>query len=202
MSLIPSHIAGIEELFPEVTHDAPWQIPPMLAAYLESVIPTLPETYHVEGNVALHQHATVEQGVILKGPILIHENCFVGAHAYLRGGVLLGAHTRIGPGCEIKSSLIGGNSSIAHFNFIGDSLIGNDVNMEAGALTANHYNERMDKRIFVCIDGLPIDTGCTKFGALIGDRSRIGANAVLSPGTILPPDSVVKRLELVEQNPE
>jgi hypothetical protein len=39
----------------------------------------------------------------------------------------------------------------------------------------------------------------TKFGALVGDHSKIGANAVLSPGTILLPESVVRRLELVEQ---
>ena len=63
----------------------------------------------------------------------------------------------------------------------------------------NHYNERTDKRIRLSFKNQIIDTGLEKFGALIGDNSRIGANAVLSPGTILKKDSVVKRLELIEQ---
>jgi acetyltransferase-like isoleucine patch superfamily enzyme len=44
-----------------------------------------------------------------------------------------------------------------------------------------------------------VATGVDKFGALIGDASRIGANAVTTPGTILPPGSVVRRLQLVDQ---
>jgi hypothetical protein len=49
------------------------------------------------------------------------------------------------------------------------------------------------------IDNKKINTGIEKFGALVGDYSKIGANAVLSPGTILPPKSIVKRLSLIEQ---
>src|SRR5690606_7722925 len=102
----------------------------------------------------------------------------------------------------IKSSLIFSHSAIAHFNFIGDSIIGHGVNFEAGAVIANHYNERKDKMIRIKHNEAIIETGVVKFGALAGDDSRIGANAVLSPGTILLPGSVVKRLELVEQVPE
>jgi len=65
---------------------------------------------------------------------------------------------------------------------------------------ANRFNERADKQIWVRIDGELIPTGVTKFGALIGDGSRIGANAVTSPGTLLPPGSMVPRLGLVDQS--
>jgi NDP-sugar pyrophosphorylase family protein len=106
---------------------------------------------------------------------------------------------KIGPGCEIKASVICSDSTVAHFNYIGDSLIGSGVNMEAGAVIANHYNERSDKRILVTNGKETIDIGIEKFGALVGDRCKIGANAVLSPGTVLKPDYVVRRLELIEQ---
>jgi bifunctional N-acetylglucosamine-1-phosphate-uridyltransferase/glucosamine-1-phosphate-acetyltransferase GlmU-like protein len=102
-------------------------------------------------------------------------------------------------GVEIKSSIISNNSAVAHFNFIGDSIIGENVNFEAGSITANHFNERENKEIFVKIDDNIINTQVVKFGSLIGDYSKIGANAVLSPGTILKKNSVVKRLELIEQ---
>ena len=68
---------------------------------------------------------------------------------------------------------------------------------ESGAVVANHFNEREDRRIFVRAGNATIDTGTEKFGALIGDTCRIGANAVLSPGTIFPRKSIVGRLELI-----
>jgi UDP-N-acetylglucosamine diphosphorylase / glucose-1-phosphate thymidylyltransferase / UDP-N-acetylgalactosamine diphosphorylase / glucosamine-1-phosphate N-acetyltransferase / galactosamine-1-phosphate N-acetyltransferase len=65
--------------------------------------------------------------------------------------------------------------------------------MEAGAVLANHFSEHADKQIWVQVEGELTATGVTKFGALISDRSRIGANAVTSPGTLLTPGSVVPR---------
>ncbi len=73
------------------------------------------------------------------------------------------------------------------------------MNFEAGSIAANHYNERENKRIRIKYNNTIIDTGVEKFGALVGDNSRIGANGVLSPGTILEKKSIVKRLELIEQ---
>jgi UDP-N-acetylglucosamine diphosphorylase / glucose-1-phosphate thymidylyltransferase / UDP-N-acetylgalactosamine diphosphorylase / glucosamine-1-phosphate N-acetyltransferase / galactosamine-1-phosphate N-acetyltransferase len=135
----------------------------------------------------------------MKGPIIIGPGCFIGAHAYLRGGVFLDEGVVIGPGCEVKSSFIFKRSALAHFNFAGDSIIGENVNMEAGSILANHYNERVDKSIRSVVDGKVLLLPVTKFGSLIGDGSRIGANAVLSPGSVLAPGSIIKRLELVEQ---
>lgn len=81
-----------------------------------------------------------------------------------------------------------------------DSIIGHDVNIEAGAILCNHYNEREDDTVFVHVDGQCISTLLHKFGSVVGDGCRIGANAVLSPGTLLKPYSIVRRLELVEQD--
>jgi len=179
----------------------PWLLPQELPTLLKGLLKTLNEEYAQSGTVYVHRSATIESGVTLKGPIIIGPDCFIGAHAYLRGGVYLDSKVSIGPACEIKSSIIFAHSAAAHFNFIGDSIVGSQVNFEAGAITANHYNERADKRIFIQKEGKSWDTGVQKFGALIGDGSRIGANAVLSPGTILEGRSVVDRLELVQQNP-
>ena len=72
-------------------------------------------------------------------------------------------------------------------------------NQKSGSIAANHYNERVDKKISVLYQSQIIETNVEKFGSLVGDNSRIGANAVLSPGTILEKNSVVRRLELIEQ---
>ena len=185
--------------FPSLQGFQPWHITQNLSPIISEMINSLDLNYRVDNGIAIHSTATIEEGSVLKPPLIICANCFIGAHAYLRGGVFLGSNVKIGTGCEIKSSIIFPNSSIAHFNFIGDSIIGTHVNFEAGSITANHFNERSDKSISVFYRNDIIRTGSEKFGSLVGDRSKIGANAVLSPGTILEPGSVVKRLELIDQ---
>ena len=179
---------------------SPWQIIADLSKVISDITLQLNEEFMIRDGIAIHLSAQIEAGVVIKAPAIISADCFVGANAYLRGGVYLSPNVSIGPGSEIKSSFIGHDSSAAHFNFIGDSLIGSHVNFEAGAVIANHFNERKNKEITVLINGSRIPTGVTKFGALVGDGSKIGANAVLSPGTILPIESIIKRLELVDQS--
>jgi len=200
-NIIPlgNFIKQFPAIFSSESNLNPWEITQNLTEILYNLILQLDTDFEIHNGIAIHKTAIVERGVTLKAPLIIGENCFIGANAYLRGGVYLDKSVRIGPGCEIKTSIICSGSSIAHFNFIGDSIIGRNVNFEAGAVTANHYNERVDKQILVRYKSAIIETNTQKFGSLIGDNSKIGANAVLSPGTILEANSVVNRLELIDQ---
>lgn len=177
----------------------PWEIIDTLEDILKNKFNNLADNYIVSEDVAIHKTAVVEQNVIFKGKVIIGENSFIGANAYLRGPIYIGKNVKIGPGSEIKQSIIFNDTAVAHFNYIGNSIIGNRINFEAGSICANHYNERKDKEISVLFNSEIIQTNTQKFGALVGDDSRIGANAVLSPGTILIKESIVKRLELIEQ---
>ena len=186
-------------LFQDLSKELPWNVTANIQAILSKQLKNLGKEFVIKNDIAIHKEAKIEEHVILKGPMIIHAGCFIGSHAYMRGGVFLASKSSVGPGCEIKSSFILG-SSLAHFNFVGDSILGSGVNMEAGSIIANHYNEREDKKICVQINGKVVETGVGKFGALVGDNTKIGANAVLSPGTILLPKSIVRRLELVDQS--
>ncbi len=197
--MLETYIENLPETLQPSSTPFPWHITTNLNELLYKMIENLPQEYDIRDGIAIHHLAQVESGAVLKPPVVISRNSFVGSHAYLRGGVYLGEGSSIGPGCEVKSSVLLNHSVAAHFNYIGDSIIGNHVNLEAGAVIANHYNERDDKTIRISMDGQMIDTGVTKFGALLGDGTKIGANAVLSPGTILSKGSVVKRLELIDQ---
>lgn len=193
------YLKNLPGIFPGMNKKNPWNISEEIQQLLMVKLGFLKGDYAVKNNIAIHKSAVVEEHVVLKGPIIVSKNCFIGAHAYLRGGVFLDEKVSVGPGCEVKSSLILRDSALAHFNFVGDSLLGSSVNLEAGSVIANHYNERNEKTISVMIDGQRVSTGKEKFGAVVGDFSKIGANAVLSPGTILSPYSIVNRLTLVEQ---
>ena len=179
----------------------PWEITDRLGATITRLLETLGEDYMVKDGVAIHKTAIIGHNVTIKAPAIICENCFVGSNSYLRNGVFLAPGAKVGISCEVKTSVMLEGSAIAHFNFVGDSIIGHDVNIEAGAILANHYNEREDDTVFVHIDGQRLSTGLHKFGSLVGDGCRIGANAVLSPGTLLRPNTIVRRLQLIEQDP-
>jgi bifunctional N-acetylglucosamine-1-phosphate-uridyltransferase/glucosamine-1-phosphate-acetyltransferase GlmU-like protein len=178
----------------------PWDACGRAATIVEARFSDLSSSYKfIDGGIAVHATAVIEQGAILKAPCIVGEDCFIAAYAYLRGGVWLDSRVAIGPSAEIKSSFICDGSKIAHLNCVGNSIIGRNVNIEAGAILANYRNER-DGGEIICFDGQNhIGTGQDKFGALVGDGCRIGANAVLAPGTILARGTIVERLSLVDQ---
>ena len=180
----------------------PWEVTAKAEPIIDDVINTLhKDDWIIDNFIAVHKTAVIETGAILKPPVVIGPNCFVAAFAYLRGGVWLQQDCTIGPSCEVKSSFLFKDASIAHLNFIGDSIIGADVNIEAGVIIANHRNELDDPRIKIEHRGQIIDTCATKFGALIGDRAKIGANAVIAPGALLAPNSITARMAHVDQSP-
>jgi NDP-sugar pyrophosphorylase family protein len=197
---ITEYTFGFAQHFPHHVNILPWLVPAQLQNILIQMLKNLSSAYSISGNIAVHNTAVIEEGVVLKGPLIIADNVFVGAHAYLRGGVFLAPGVSVGPGCEIKTSIILEKTSLAHFNFVGDSILGTEVNMEAGSIIANHHNDRADKAIHIRNGNDLLKTEVTKFGALVGDGCKIGANAVLSPGTILPRNTIVRRLELIRQD--
>jgi NDP-sugar pyrophosphorylase family protein len=197
---ISHYIREFDRYFPHARDLMPWHIPGKARELIRILISDLTDDYRVSGEVAIHKDASVEEGVVLKGPIIISDKVFIGAHAYLRGGVYLAPNASVGPGCEIKSSIIMPHSALAHFNFVGDSILGAHVNMEAGSIIANYHNDRTDRTITVRDGQQIIRTDVEKFGGIVGDGSKIGANAVLSPGTILAKNYIVKRLELIQQS--
>jgi NDP-sugar pyrophosphorylase family protein len=176
----------------------PWDFISKLPEIILGMIAKLPAEYIIHGDVAIHQTAVIDATAIIRGPAIIAEDALIGCFALLRGGTFVGKNSIIGAHGEFKTSVIMHNSVCGHFNFVGESMIGSNVNLEAGAVLANHYNELKDKPVRVKNGNDWIDTGCVKFGSVIGDGSRIGANAVLFPGILLPPDTVINRLQLVE----
>lgn len=196
-------IADLSPFLETGMNQAPWKLISNLKEIISGIIPNLNSEFTIKDEIAIHRSAVIEKGVMIKSPFIAMANCHIGAHAYFREGVFLEESVKIGPGAEIKNSMICSGSAIAHLNYIGNSIIGRNVNFEAGSIAANHYNERTNKRISIKYKNEIIDTGVEKFGAIVGDNSRIGANSVLSPGTVLEKNTIVKRLELIEQyNPD
>ena len=196
---IGAFVANSAPEIPHLPSWLPWQLTERTEALLRQHREDFTDDYLDEGDLVRHRSAQLDPTVVIDGPVVAGPNVSVGPNTVLRAGVFLGAGVRIGPSCEIKTSWIFADAAVAHLSYVGNSVIGSDVNLEAGVVLANHFNERTDKRIFVAAAVVPHDTGVTKFGALIGDGSRLGANAVTTPGTVLAPGTIVGRLQLVDQ---
>jgi NDP-sugar pyrophosphorylase family protein len=173
-----------------------WEALDRLPGYLDSypewgILGEVAPSAVVQGPVFIGPGTRVEPYAMIIGPAVIGENCVVRHSAYLRGYVIAGDGCVIGHCTEVKSSIMLNRAAAPHFNYVGDSIIGNDVNLGAGTVCANL---RLDERKARAEDlgGEKMPTGRRKLGAIIGDSSHTACNVVLSPGTLLPRHSLVR----------
>lgn len=133
--------------------------------------------------ITIEEGAVVEPGAYICGPCFIGKKTVVRHGAYLRGNVITGTDCVIGHDTEVKNSIFLNGAHAAHFAYVGDSIIGNKVNMGAGTKCANlRFN---NGNIKISFDGRQIDTGIRKFGAVLGDGAQTGCNSVTNPGTLM-----------------
>lgn len=133
--------------------------------------------------ILIGEGSVVEAGAYIQGPCVIGKNCVVRHGAYIRGNVLTGNHCVIGHSSEVKQAIFLDKAHAAHFAYVGDSILGNEVNLGAGTKCANLRFDQ--KEIQLNLNGKRVSSQMRKFGAIIGDKTQIGCNAVTNPGTLI-----------------
>ncbi len=136
--------------------------------------------------ISIGKGTVIEPGAYIKGPCFLGNNCTVRHGAYIRGNVIAGNHCVIGHDTEIKHSIMLDHAHAAHFAYVGDTILGNGVNLGAGTICANLLLE--GNKITVHGPEGRVETGMRKFGAIIGDNTQIGCNTVTNPGTLIGKD--------------
>ena len=205
----PASLAPFSAHFPPGV--PPWEwvksVGPALAAFaFPGASPAVPAGVRIEGPVHLDPSVRLAPYAVIIGPAWIGPGTRIGPGAYVRGPVIVGANCVLGNACEYKNSLLLDEVATPHYNYVGDSILGNRSHLGAGAICSNL---RLDGRTVVARgpDG-ERDTGLRKFGAVVGDDAEVGCNAVLNPGALigrrslvapaiafggyLPPESVAK----------
>lgn len=144
---------------------------------------------YIDDRVYIGEGTVVEDGAMIKGPTIIGKNCQIRHNAYIRGDVIVGDQCVVGNSSELKHSILFNNCQAPHFNYVGDSILGHKAHLGAGVKVSNIKLDGAN--VCVEIDGAPFDTGLRKFGALVGDHSDIGCNAVLNPGSVIGRGSII-----------
>src|SRR6202030_1353497 len=143
----------------------------------------------ISSNVFIGRGTIVEQGAVLKGPAWIGENCQIRSGCYVRENVIAGDGVVMGNSCEFKNCILFDEAQVPHFNYVGDSILGHRAHLGAGVILSN---VKLDHReIVVAAPDGNVATGLKKFGAIIGDRTEIGCNAVINPGAVIGRDCLI-----------
>lgn len=139
--------------------------------------------YLLSSDIFIGPGSVVEPGALLNGPTIIGARCEVRQGAYLRGECVVGDGCVVGHTTEMKHAVMLNGAKAGHFAYIGDSILGNRTNLGAGTKLANL--KMIDTPVSVRVEGKRYETGLRKLGAVLGDDSETGCNAVTNPGTLL-----------------
>jgi NDP-sugar pyrophosphorylase family protein len=175
-----------------------WDVLKLLHEYLEHVIQpeiqgeVMPGAYLTGDRIFIGAGSVVEPGALVKGPAYIGRNTQIRHGAYVRERVLVGDNCVVGHATEIKDTILLDGAHAAHFAYLGDSILGNHVNLGAGTRLANLKLD--NSTVKVRLAGDVYDTAMRKLGAIVGDRVQTGCNMVTNPGTLLAPDCRVYAL--------
>lgn len=135
------------------------------------------------GPVVVARGAIIRPGVVLSGPCHVARGAMVTDGAVIRGG------TVIGPGCkvggEVGASVFQGRSNKAHDGYLGDSWVGEWVNLGAGTITSNLLNTYGEVNMRPSADGPRMRTGRTFLGSIVGDHVKTAIGTLLGTGTVL-----------------
>jgi len=171
----------------------PWQglanLKPRMETLLAQVGHRLPDDLGkgviIKGLVHIEDGAIIEENTYIQGPTFIGSGAEIRFGAYIRGNVYVGERAVVGHDTEIKHSILLPQAKAAHFAYVGDSILGRDVNLGAGTKCANVRVDMSKSNLKLLISGTVYDSGMRKFGAIMGNGTSVGCNSVTNPGTLL-----------------
>ncbi len=149
-----------------------------------------------KSGVFIHKKANISAFSEIKAPCIICENAEIRHGAYIRGGAIIGGNCVVGNSTEIKNSVLFDGAKAPHYNYIGDSVMGKNSHLGAGAILSNL---RLDgKNVEIKLKENNIKTNMRKLGVMIGDNAEIGCNSVLCPGAIIRKGEKIMPLTLLK----
>ena len=167
------------------------------------------DSFHIVGeeNIYISDSAIVEPTVVInaeKGPVKIMENTLVQSLTYLEGPLIIGQGTTVKPHTYVSSSVIGpvckvggeisksifqGYSNKVHDGHLGNSFLGEWVNLGAGTTNSNLKNNYSD--VYINLDRQKINTGSPFIGSFIGDHVKTGIGTQMNTGSVFGPCSSI-----------
>lgn len=179
--LFDCDVGYLKDLFD--AHEYPWDILPEIKVLIECLMET-----GIEGFTKVNDHLLVGENVkiapsaVIEGNVILGHNTEIRPSAYIRGNVITGPDCVVGNSTELKNCILLKHVQVPHYNYVGDSILGNGSHMGAGAVCSNL---KSDGKPVVIHGKADHETGLRKIGAFLGDHADVGCGCVLNPGTVI-----------------
>lgn len=163
----------------------PWEALPKIHDFIIDLGESLPKDIYEERGeyIWVAKSAKVAPTACLNGPLIVDEDAEIRHCAFVRGNAIVGKGAVVGNSTELKNVILFNKVQVPHYNYVGDSVLGFRAHMGAGSITSN---VKSDKTLVVVKgEGVSIETGLKKMGAMLGDNVEVGCNSVLNPGTVI-----------------
>ena len=183
----------LKEEFANATY--PWELLPKIKEIVKRALESGLDGYHfLEDGVLVGENVKIAKTVTIEAPAIIGSNTELRPGAYLRGNVIIGEGCVVGNSSELKNCILLNHVQVPHYNYVGDSILGEYAHMGAGSILSNLKSGGKN----VTIHGdKEYETGLRKIGSFLGDHADIGCGSVLNPGTIIGKNTQVYPLSML-----
>ena len=173
----------------------PWEILPKIKEIVKRVLETgLPGYHFLKEGVLVGENVSIAETATIIPPAIIGSGTEIRPGAYLRGNVIVGDNCVLGNSSEFKNCILLYHVQAPHYNYVGDSILGNYAHMGAGSICSNL---KSDGKNIVVHGATDIETGLRKIGGILADHADIGCGSVLNPGTVIGKNTQVYPLSMV-----
>ena len=171
----------LSQLFEETEY--PWEILPKIKDYIKELLEKgIPGYTLLKDGVLIGENVKIYDYVTIEAPAVIGKGTEIRPGAFLRGNVITGENCVIGNSTEIKNAVLLDKANVPHYNYVGDSVLGNHAHMGAGAVCSNL---KSDNNAVVIHGEKDYETNLRKVGGILADGADIGCGCVLNPGTVI-----------------
>ena len=179
--LFDCRVSYLKPLFEK--HTYPWQVLPELKGYIRQLIEEGIEGFTlIAPGVLVGQNVKIAPTATIEAPAIIGHNTEVRPGAYIRGSVITGPDCVLGNSSEFKNCVLMEHVQAPHYNYVGDSVLGNFSHLGAGSICSNL---KSDGKNVVVRGTESYETGLRKLGGIVGDHGDVGCSCVLNPGTVI-----------------
>ncbi len=179
--LYECEVSYLKELFDSAEY--PWQMLPKIKDLALKLIENGLEGFtEIKPGVLVGENVKIADTVTIEAPTIIGHGTEIRPGAFLRGSIITGSNCVIGNSSELKNCILLDRVQVPHYNYVGDSVLGNRAHMGAGSICSNL---KSDGKAVVIHSEENIETGLRKIGGILADGADIGCGCVINPGTVI-----------------
>lgn len=179
--LYDCHVPYLTDFFAQ--HEYPWEMLPKIKTYIKTLLENGIDGYtEIAEGVLVGENVKIHPSAVIQAPAVIGSGTEIRPGAFIRGNAIIGPNCVIGNSTELKNCILLEHVQIPHYNYVGDSILGNYAHMGAGSICSNLKSD--GSNIVIRADQ-EYETGLRKIGGILADHADIGCNSVLNPGTVI-----------------